>query len=136
MSESTIQTVVPSKTQILVIGGGPGGSYAATLLAREGFDVTLLEKDKFPRYHIGESLLPSARQFLGLIDAAHLIEDHGFTFKPGAVVKLNQHSLEGCTFAFLSESRFKLRTNDIYRHRFLCDGSQDRCLERSLYLSL
>jgi flavin-dependent dehydrogenase len=97
MSESTIQTVVPSKTQILVIGGGPGGSYAATLLAREGFDVTLLEKDKFPRYHIGESLLPSARQFLGLIDAAHLIEDHGFTFKPGAVVKLNQHSLEGYT---------------------------------------
>jgi len=36
-------TLVPQTTQILVIGGGPGGSTAATLLARQGYDVTLLE---------------------------------------------------------------------------------------------
>ncbi len=43
---------------VLVIGGGPAGSCAATLLAAKGWQVTLLEKDRHPRFHIGESLLP------------------------------------------------------------------------------
>jgi flavin-dependent dehydrogenase len=42
----------------LVIGGGPAGSAAAAVLAGEGRDVVLLERELFPRYHIGESLLP------------------------------------------------------------------------------
>jgi 2-polyprenyl-6-methoxyphenol hydroxylase-like FAD-dependent oxidoreductase len=46
-------------TQILVIGGGRTGSTVATLLIRKSFDVMLLERDVFPRYHIGESLLLS-----------------------------------------------------------------------------
>ncbi len=44
----------------IVIGGGPGGSTAAALLAESGRRVVLLEKEKFPRYHVGESLLPYA----------------------------------------------------------------------------
>ena len=43
---------------VLVIGGGPGGSSAATMLARKGWNVLMLEKDRHPRFHIGESLLP------------------------------------------------------------------------------
>lgn len=51
---------VPSMSDcdVLVIGGGPAGSTAATLLARKGWSVQLLEKGRHPRFHIGESLLP------------------------------------------------------------------------------
>lgn len=41
---------VPQKSTVLVVGGGPAGSYAACVLAREGVDVVVLEADKFPRY--------------------------------------------------------------------------------------
>jgi flavin-dependent dehydrogenase len=40
---------VPEKCKVLVVGGGPAGSYAASALAREGIDVVLLEAEKFPR---------------------------------------------------------------------------------------
>ena len=42
----------------IVVGAGPAGSTTAALLADKGHDVVLLEKDKFPRYHVGESLMP------------------------------------------------------------------------------
>ncbi|KAG1776888.1 putative halogenase [Suillus placidus] len=91
-----IQTL-PTSTEILVVGGGPAGSYAAAALAREGFEVTLLEAAHFPRYHIGESLLPSVRPFLAFVGAEESIMNYGFTIKPGAAVKLNQFKREGYT---------------------------------------
>jgi flavin-dependent dehydrogenase len=75
--------IMQTSTQVLVIGGGPAGSIAATLLVQEGFDVTLLEKDIFPRYHVGESLLPSCLEILDLIGAREKIEAHGFILKKG-----------------------------------------------------
>lgn len=44
------------KTDVVIIGGGPGGSTAAMYLAREGIESIIVEKDSFPRYHIGESM--------------------------------------------------------------------------------
>src|SRR4051812_43279836 len=52
------------ETEVIVVGGGPGGSTTATRLAQMGRKVLLLERDRFPRFHIGESLLPSSTPVL------------------------------------------------------------------------
>src|SRR5438270_2587499 len=60
-----------STCDILIIGAGPAGSAASALLAERGHRVLVLEREKFPRYHIGESLLPftfQPLQRLGLIE--------------------------------------------------------------------
>ncbi|KAJ3736571.1 putative halogenase [Lentinula guzmanii] len=89
--------VVPDSTKILVIGGGPAGAYTASVLAREGFQVTVLEKDHFPRYHVGESMLPSFNAFLDFVGAKEKVKQCGFVKKPGAAIKLNQYKREGYT---------------------------------------
>ncbi|KAL8852078.1 MAG: hypothetical protein Q9221_003008 [Calogaya cf. arnoldii] len=81
---------VPSKTSVLVVGGGPAGSYAASCLAREGIDTVVLEADKFPRYHVGESMLASIRHFFRFIDLNEEFNKYGFRKKNGAVFKLNE----------------------------------------------
>ncbi|MGI5467156.1 NAD(P)/FAD-dependent oxidoreductase [Streptomyces sp. CA-132043] len=78
------QNRTENHTQVLIAGGGPAGTTAATLLARQGFEVALMERDRFPRYHIGESLLPSLLPILDLMDARHAVERHGFVRKTGA----------------------------------------------------
>jgi halogenation protein CepH len=52
---------------VIIAGAGPAGSTAATLLAKKGHSVLVLEKERFPRYHIGESLLPATCPILDLI---------------------------------------------------------------------
>jgi 2-polyprenyl-6-methoxyphenol hydroxylase-like FAD-dependent oxidoreductase len=47
-----------SSYDVVVVGGGPGGSALATFLAKSGWNCLVLEGSKFPRYHIGESLIP------------------------------------------------------------------------------
>ena len=50
--------VISANPQVIVIGGGPSGTTAATLIAQRGYKVRLLEREHFPRFHIGESLIP------------------------------------------------------------------------------
>jgi 2-polyprenyl-6-methoxyphenol hydroxylase-like FAD-dependent oxidoreductase len=72
-----------SRPDVVVVGGGPAGSTAATLLAKAGRRVILLEKEAHPRFHIGESLLPrnlDILQRLGILDEVRRIGVH----KPGA----------------------------------------------------
>ena len=72
------------ETDIAVIGGGPAGSSLATLLRQQGYRVTLLERERFPRPHVGESMLPGVLFALGKTGALERVEKAGFTRKYGA----------------------------------------------------
>src|SRR5471032_527578 len=70
----------------IIIGGGPAGSTAAAVLAEYGHRVLVLEREKFPRYHIGESLIPftfEPLQRIGMIPkmkASHFVKKYSVTF--------------------------------------------------------
>lgn len=68
----------------IVVGGGPAGSAAGAWLARAGHRVILFERDRFPRFHIGESLLASVNDALVAIGAEELVRQAGFPQKWGA----------------------------------------------------
>lgn len=76
-----------NRTRVLVVGGGPAGSTAATALAQAGLDVRLIEAAEFPRYHIGESLTPSCRAVLEATGAAAKVDAYGFTVKHGGAFR-------------------------------------------------
>ncbi|MDA2806478.1 FAD-dependent oxidoreductase [Nocardiopsis suaedae] len=69
---------------VAVVGGGPAGSTAAALIAKRGHRVVLLERERFPRYQIGESLLPATvHGVCRLLDVSDEIEAAGFQVKRG-----------------------------------------------------
>ena len=71
---------------VVVIGGGPGGSTAATMLARKGWQVVLLERERFPREHVGESLLPASLPVLDELGVLPAVQAAGFLPKQGATM--------------------------------------------------
>jgi flavin-dependent dehydrogenase len=78
--------VATSKTDVVVIGGGPSGSTCATLVAQQGYRVQLFEREFFPRFHIGESLIPETYHVikrLGMLDkmkASHFVKKYSVQF--------------------------------------------------------
>ncbi len=68
----------------VIVGGGPAGSTAGAYLAQGGLRVLIVEKERFPRFHIGESLLPAGNSILREIGAWEKIEAAGFQRKYGA----------------------------------------------------
>jgi flavin-dependent dehydrogenase len=69
---------------VIIIGAGPSGSIAGALLQNKGYQAVILEREKFPRFSIGESLLPQCMEFIeqaGMLQAVH---DAGFQLKTGA----------------------------------------------------
>jgi len=70
--------------EIAVVGGGPGGSTTASALSRRGHTVIVLERERFPRFHIGESQLPWLNEILLEIGADQAVAAAGFVEKWGA----------------------------------------------------
>lgn len=70
----------------LVVGGGPAGAAAATILARRGRRVLLVERDRFPRFHVGESLIPETNRYLKAMGVHEKIAAAGFPVKRGAIL--------------------------------------------------
>ncbi|NYI06023.1 tryptophan 7-halogenase [Allostreptomyces psammosilenae] len=85
---------------VVVVGGGPSGSTVSTLVAKQGHRVLLLEKETFPRYQIGESLLPGTVHGLAsLLGVAEEIRAAGFVRKRGGVFRWGS-SPEPWSFSF------------------------------------
>ena len=75
---------VTESCDVAVIGGGPAGAAAGAKMAQAGLKVTILEKEKFPRFCIGESLLPHGNDLLKELGVWDKLETAGFLRKYGA----------------------------------------------------
>ncbi len=77
--------------EILIIGAGPAGSVAAGLLRKQGREVLMLEKEQFPRFSIGESLLPQSMEYIEEAGMLQAVVEAGFQYKNGAAFARGGH---------------------------------------------
>ena len=96
---------------VIVIGGGPAGTTTATLLARQGLSVTLLERERFPRFQIGESLLPYNNDLFSRLGVTDDLAGGDYHPKYGAFFVTGDGSV---SYRF----RFDQRLRDPYRRSF------------------
>jgi flavin-dependent dehydrogenase len=88
------------ETDVLVIGGGPGGSTVSTLIAQKGYKVELYEREHFPRFHIGESLIPQTYWVLKRLNMLPKMKGSHFV-KKYSVQFINQHGKLSEPFYFI-----------------------------------
>ncbi len=83
-----------TECDVFIIGGGPAGSIAAAKLVQAGYSVELVEKVKFPRFVIGESLLPRCNELLENANMLDAVENAGFQFKGGVAFQNESNDLK------------------------------------------
>jgi len=102
-------------TDVIVVGGGPGGSTLAALIAKQGHRVVVLEKEKFPRWQIGESLLPpTVHGVCRLTGVADQLAQAGFTVKRGGTQRWGANP-EPWTFSFSVSQKMSGQTSFAYQ---------------------
>src|SRR6476661_7467053 len=84
---------------VIVIGGGPAGSTVSTILAQQGMRVELFERDRFPRFHIGESLIPETYWVLKRLNMLPKLQQSRFV-KKHSVQFVNAQGKESAPFYF------------------------------------
>ena len=109
--------MTPAHYDVVVIGGGPGGSTVATHLARGGLRVGLFEREAFPRFKVGESLMPATMLLLERLGALEPVAKGGFQIKYGASF-LDQETGLGHTFYFLRGMPWPNWTYNVPRAEF------------------
>lgn len=91
---------------VVILGGGPAGSTAATLLALQGLDVVVVEKEHFPRFHIGESLLPATVNIFERLGVHDAIRDMSIK-KPGGKWLYGEKEVPGDFTNYDHQASFK-----------------------------
>lgn len=76
---------------VAVIGSGPGGCVASTFLAQKGYKVLVLERETFPRFHVGESLLPGTQPIWERMGIADELQNSGHTFKAAGEFRIGRY---------------------------------------------
>src|ERR1043165_5021425 len=76
--------MLTEKVDVLVIGAGPSGTVAASIINKAGFKVKIVEREKFPRFQIGESLLPRCMEALDQAGFLPVLAEQGYQQKTGA----------------------------------------------------
>jgi flavin-dependent dehydrogenase len=84
MRVTELEKKAAKSVEILIIGAGPAGSLAAALLRQQGRQVLMLEREQFPRFSIGESLLPQSMEYLEQGGMLRAVAEAGFQLKNGA----------------------------------------------------
>lgn len=106
---------VAEEFDVVVVGGGPSGSTVSSFVAKQGHRVLLLEKESFPRYQIGESLLPATvHGICGMLGVADEVERAGFTRKLGGTFRWGS-SPDPWSFAFAISPRMAGPTSHAYQ---------------------
>ena len=105
---------IPTLCDVVVVGGGPAGSLLSTYLAQKGHNVVLFDKQKHPRYIVGESLIPDFWKFTDKAGVSEKIEQEGFIQKAGGMAYW-KGTIRGHTFKDFGYTRAAMH---VERDRF------------------
>ncbi|TNH06006.1 NAD(P)/FAD-dependent oxidoreductase [Testudinibacter sp. TR-2022] len=116
--------------RVVVIGAGPSGAIAAAILKRKGNDVLVLEKQTFPRFSIGESLLPHCLDFIEEAGMLPQVENYGFQIKNGAAfARGDEYSIFDFGDAFTDGKKYAYEIRRAEFDKLLADSAAEQGVE-------